>query len=140
MSKLRRISIEDFEFILELLIEYHRDRSEPIPKNYNREKVESSLSQPFSVIFGMQCYPGFLRKAATLFYLFCKNHCMENGNKRVAIGVLTWFCYINNRDLNLDDDDLHKLSIIVSTSDALEHESCIEMIMAFLTPFIRPLR
>lgn len=138
MSKLRRIDRYEFDFLLEMLIEYHSDRDEPIPKNYNIEKVESSLSQPFFVIFGRQMYSGFLKKSAVLFYLFCKNHCLENGNKRVAIGVLSWFCYINNRKLEMSENQLHELSLHVAQSDATKMHDTLNFIVTVLGPHIIP--
>ena len=138
MSKLRRIDLYDFDFLLKMLIEYHSDRYEPIPKNYNIAKVESSLSQPFFVLFGRQMYPGFLRKASVLFYLFCKNHCLENGNKRIAIGMLTWFCYINNRRLEMSENQLHELSSYVAKSDATKMHETVNLIIDVLGSKIVP--
>lgn len=49
-----------------------------------------------------------------MFYLLIKNHPLQNGNKRMAILTLAYFCDKNKRKLNISSQQLYEMAIQVA--------------------------
>lgn len=45
-----------------------------------------------------------------LFYLFARNHVLANGNKRMAIQCLSYFCFKNGYELNIPEEEFYELA------------------------------
>jgi prophage maintenance system killer protein len=93
MSRIAKITSEEFKTLVAYAQKSHFSKNEPIPEliGDNLEKVESCLTSPFQTFQGLDLYRGFVAKAAVLFYLLIKNHPLRNGNKRMAILTLAYF-------------------------------------------------
>jgi prophage maintenance system killer protein len=63
---------------------------------------------------------GFVNKATNLFYCFNKNHCLVNGNKRMACLTLSAFCDINGYAFLIPEDELYTLAKTVVNSDTAD--------------------
>jgi prophage maintenance system killer protein len=57
--------------------------------------VENIFHQIASSSYGSELYPSLESKAAWIFYCFCKNHPLNNGNKRMAV-LITCICIVTN--------------------------------------------
>ncbi len=92
--------------------------NEPIPDFYTRfpNRLESCLAVPFSTFSGRSLYPGFLDKAAILFYLLIKNHPFQNGNKRIAMTTLLVFLYKNGKWLKADTQEFYNFTMWITQS------------------------
>jgi len=122
------ISIEDFYWLLKFAQEYHSQKDEPIPEISAKDlpKIESCLNTPFATFDGKELYRGFINKASFLFYLLIANHPLSNGNKRMAIMALQYFCYINNYFLDTSPKRLKVLA--KSVAQPHDKESIMEII------------
>ena len=85
---------------------------EPIVADYGL--LESVLARPQSSVFGQDAYPSIHGKAASLLHSLAKNHCLVDGNKRLAWLATTVFCYINGYLIEADDDDAYDFVISVA--------------------------
>ena len=109
---IRNLSYYDFSIILKAAQDMHNKHGEPIPDigNEGIGKIESCLHTPFQTYGGKYLYKTFNKKATALFYFLIKNHCLQNGNKRMAILTLGYFIFINNRSFHISDNCLYGLA------------------------------
>lgn len=70
----------------------------------------------------------------SLFYSINKNHALENGNKRMSILVLAYFCAKNGRVLDVTDDIIYSLAKKTAESD--DEEAAKRYIRKILTTHI----
>lgn len=129
--KIRQLSLEEAEFVAHrLAIETMNSDDEPIPPFHTRErgKLESSLATPFQTFDGKPVYRTFYRRAALLFYLVAKNHCFENGNKRMAVTLTSVFCLINRRWLEITNKDLYDIACVVAKSNPKEMDKVLQVL------------
>jgi death-on-curing protein len=106
------ITTWDFYELLKIAQEYHAEKDEPIPEisNDHLPKIESCLQTPFQTFDGNELYRGFVYKASILFYLLIANHPLSNGNKRMAIMTLEYFCYKNGYFLHIHPKKIKRLA------------------------------
>lgn len=71
--------------------------------------LDSALSRPRASAFGEDAYPTFGLKASALLHSLTKNHCLVDGNKRIAWFLTTIFCDLNGYEVALSDDDAFNL-------------------------------
>lgn len=118
MPKLTGVTIKEFIGQLNIARESHLARQEPIPElsQENIYNIETCLKTPFQTFSGKQLYKGFSKKAAILFYLLIKNHPLPNGNKRMAVLTLVYFCSKNGRNFQVDENKLYKLALDTANS------------------------
>jgi|GEM_PF-750250 len=112
------IDKEIFQTLLKEAQNRHREFNEPIP-NANKDsldKVEACLLLPFQTANQKYCYKCFTSKASILFYALIKNHCLQNGNKRMAVLSLGYFFYLNERMFLLSNDEIYRLAKITALS------------------------
>jgi prophage maintenance system killer protein len=111
-----------FAEILKVAQIIHKQSGEPIPDIGigGREKIESSLQTPFQTFAGKSLYLGFYNKAAILFYFLVKNHCLQNGNKRMAILCLSYFSFINKKKFDISQREIYNLAKITAISQNQE--------------------
>lgn len=68
--------------------------------------LDSALALPRQSAFGKEAYPTILDKAAVLFRSLVRNHCLVDGNKRVATAATVIFLIVNGRLLLTDQQEL----------------------------------
>jgi death on curing protein len=139
MSKTRRVTLSEFILLVQNAQKTHSKLKEPIPllKQSQYGLVESCLKTPFQTFGGKDLYRGFLTKAAILFYLINKNHCLSNGNKRMACLTLGYLCEINNKKLTIPPHKFSALAKKVTMSNSSLKDETIENIKAKLKPYIK---
>lgn len=118
MPRLRRITLEEFEGLLELAQEAHTAKGEPIPalKTDSRARIQACLAAPFQTFGGRDLHQGLSAKCASLFYGIAKGHPLANGNKRMAILTLAWFLYVNGYVLDMTNVELEELAFTIAES------------------------
>lgn len=134
--KTRRLTLEEVEFIAHrLAVEMMSSIAEPIPpfSTVDSAKLESSISAPFQTFDGKYLYEEFIDKVSALFYLITKNHCFENGNKRMAVTTTVVFCYVNNRKLDMGPKRLYELACDVAQSKPSDKSRTLEYIKSTLS-------
>ena len=62
--------------------------------------------------------------AAYLFHL-AQNHAFVDGNKRVAAAAMIMFVYLNDHDLECDEDELVDLTLGVATGTTTKAEVAV---------------
>ncbi|MFE9634780.1 type II toxin-antitoxin system death-on-curing family toxin [Streptomyces sp. NPDC006463] len=66
--------------------------------------LDSALARPRSSVFGQDAYPDIWEKAAALMESLARNHCLVDGNKRIA-WYATWvFLHMNGHPLDAEFD------------------------------------
>jgi len=123
---IKPLTLKEAEFVAHTLaVELMDSANEPMPPFGTRSpgKLESSLAEPFQTFGGKYLHRTFIERAAVLFYLVTKNHCFENGNKRMAITLTLVFFYINKRWLNIPPKDLYGIACAVAESTPSERDS-----------------
>lgn len=112
------LSVREVEFVAFRLAERHLAFDEPIPDFSSRYPhiLESCLAVPFQRFYGQPAYSTLVAKGSILFYLLIKNHPFQNGNKRVAITVLSVFLLKNQKWLAMDGDLLYRLTVWIARS------------------------
>lgn len=78
------------------------------------ELVHSCILTPLSTFGNEDLYPTIEDKIAQCCYLFCKNHCFNDGNKRIGVLVLLYLCRVNNISLNYSQKELIDLGLGVA--------------------------
>lgn len=91
--------------------------------------LESAALRPQTTVYGEDAYPSFIEKAASLMHSLARNHCLIDGNKRLAWAATRTFCLINSYDLILNVDTAER--IVVDTAKG-------ELDVAALTVLLRP--
>lgn len=119
MARIKPLTIDDAQYIArQIALELMNSIKEPIPPFETRSpgKLESCLAEPFQTFDGKYLHRTFEQRAAVLFYLVTKNHCFENGNKRMAVVLTMLFFYTNDRWLDIDTDELYNIACLVADS------------------------
>lgn len=130
--RLRRITVEQFEYVAFALARESLAWSEPIPPFQSRfpDRLESCLATPFGRFGGKDLYRGILAKAAIFFYLLIKNHPFQNGNKRIAIVGLFYLLHSNGYWLDMNNATLYDFARDVAASRREDKEYVIDRINA----------
>ena len=76
--------------------------------------LESAANRPQTTIYGKDAYPTFADKAAALMHSLARNHCLIDGNKRIAWSATRAFCLMNGLDLMFKIDTAE--SLVVATA------------------------
>jgi len=76
--------------------------------------LDSSAARPRSSAFGEDAYPSIDLKAAALMHSVAANHCLVDGNKRLAFLATVVFLDINGYDVDLSDDEAFTLTMDVA--------------------------
>ena len=116
MPKIHPITLSEVNVVFNKLRKDQSEVGDPFGSNYDNAKLDSSLKTPFQTGFGRTLYKGFAKKAAILFYLIIKNHPFNDGNKRMSVALLEFFCNKNNKILSIDNNNLFHLAIFTAIS------------------------
>lgn len=87
--------------------------------------LESAAFRPQTTVYGEDAYPEFIDKAAALMHSLARNHCLVDGNKRLAWAATRTFCLINNYDLKLTVDDAERI-VVDTAKGKLDAEQLVE--------------
>lgn len=71
--------------------------------------LESAAVRPQTTVYGKDAYKSFTTKAAALMHSLARNHCLVDGNKRLAWAGTRVFCLMNGFDLKIDVDTAEEL-------------------------------
>lgn len=71
--------------------------------------LESAAARPQTTVYGKDAYKTFPVKAAALMHSLARNHCLVDGNKRLAWAGTRVFCLMNGFDLEIDIDSAEAL-------------------------------
>ncbi|MBI5221381.1 MAG: type II toxin-antitoxin system death-on-curing family toxin [Candidatus Magasanikbacteria bacterium] len=106
------------------------EMQEPIPsfKPYNEQMLESALAQPKQTFDSQDLYKTLVQKASILYFSLVKNHCFQNGNKRIATASLLVFLWINDFWLKADSKELADWAIKIAISDGSDNEIRTELL------------
>ncbi len=71
--------------------------------------LESAAVRSQTTVYGKDAYKSFTTKAAALMHSLARNHCLVDGNKRLAWAGTRVFCLMNGFDLKIDVDTAEEL-------------------------------
>lgn len=71
--------------------------------------LESAAARPQTTVHGKDAYKTFPIKAAALMHSLARNHCLVDGNKRLAWAGTRVFCLMNDFDFEIDIDTAEAL-------------------------------
>ena len=77
--------------------------------------LDSAANRPRATAFGADAYPSIEEKAAALLHSLAGNHCLIDGNKRLAWLATVVFLDLNGRSTGLDDDEAFELVMAVAS-------------------------
>lgn len=117
------------EFILEDILEFHRDLEQLQNMALSsgiRDAglVESAVNAAFQSCGGIDAYPTIEGKAAKLRYGLTKNHGFVDGNKRVAVHAMLVFLQVNGVTISYKQDDL--VQLVVSVAESQEKSKAVQ--------------
>ena len=125
-----------------LLIAERATGSTPLVADYGL--LESALGRPQATVLGQDAYSTLHRKAAALLHSLAKNHCLVDGNKRLAWLATVVFCYINGVDINgvdingvdidASDDDIYNFVIAIADGSLADVDAIATQIAAWSRP------
>lgn len=77
--------------------------------------LESAGAAPESSFGGGYLHGSLPEMAAAYLFHLAQNHAFVDGNKRVAAAAMIMFVYLNDHDLECDEDELVELTLGVAT-------------------------
>lgn len=114
MTDFNTITFEQVDMLHSMQIEEFGGLQGGFPDT--QERVESCFAQ-IEPIFGCDRYSIIEEKASALLYFLAKNHCYQDGNKRIAFSCCDVFLTINGKELTLSEEDATELTLNVAKSD-----------------------
>lgn len=79
--------------------------------------LASAAGRPRVSVLGEEAYPTLAEKAAALMHSLARNHCLADGNKRLAWAATRVFCLLNGCDLAFEVDEAEALVQAVARGD-----------------------
>ena len=98
------------------------------------------LGQIQQTFDGIDVYPTTQEKAANLLYFLVKDHPFNDGNKRSAAALFTYFLNLNDAltspsgESLLNVNTLVAVTMLVSMSDPKEKERIVALVHTMLVP------
>lgn len=86
------------------------------------ELLQSAIETPRISFQGLDPYPTFAAKAASLSLAIARNHPLQDGNKRLAFLAGLQFAWINGFDLDYEIDDAEKLFFALAAGEISQEE------------------
>jgi len=135
VTRIKRITLKEVEFIAHKLAKEKLEYDEPIPEFNSRyaNVLESCLLVPFQTFSKKLLYKGLIDKAAILFYLMVKNHPFQNVNKRIAMTDLLVFLYKNAKWLKVEINSFYDFTMRIAASPAEDKKQYMEIINNFIS-------
>ncbi len=136
---IRHLSKKDITDIYLVLFDKFQEIGEPIPPftQINIKEIENLVVIPQTKHFGEEQYPTLESKAAILFYKINKGHIFLNGNKRISLACLFVFLEINNKMLEITEDEATAKAIEIANSDPRNFDSVKEKLESWIRKNLR---
>ena len=77
--------------------------------------LASAVTMPQMSVYGQDAYPDMADKSAILLYSIVRNHCLIDGNKRLAWACARIFLLLNDLDLAYTTDEAESLVLSAAT-------------------------
>nr|WP_297708289.1 type II toxin-antitoxin system death-on-curing family toxin [uncultured Butyrivibrio sp.] len=90
--------------------------------------LNSALETPFQTFDGKELYPTIQEKGARLGFGLIKNHCMEDGNKRIGTHSMLVFLALNGIELQYTQKELYEIILDIAASKK-EYEDLLQWVM-----------
>ena len=82
--------------------------------------LESAVARPQTTVFGEDAYPDLHSKCASLLLSICKNHALDDGNKRLALAATIVMLGVNGWTLTMSNDEAYDFVIAAASGDLTE--------------------
>ncbi len=102
---------------LEEILEIHRQQIERYGGSdgiRDAGALESAMAQPMASFGGEYLHPSIPAMAAAYLFHLCQNHPCIDGNKRTGANSAITFLFLNDWDLDLDEDGLVEIVLAVA--------------------------
>ena len=90
--------------------------------------LDSALETPFQTFDGKELYPTIQEKGARLGFGLIRNHCMEDGNKRIGTHSMLVFLALNGIELQYTQKELYEIILDIAASKK-EYEDLLQWVM-----------
>jgi len=87
--------------------------------------LESAVAAPEASFDGAYLHTTLPEMAAATLFHLAKNHPFVDGNKRVAAAAMIMFVYLNDHDLECDEDELVELTLGIATGSVTKSEASV---------------
>jgi death-on-curing protein len=87
--------------------------------------LESAVAVPESSFGGGYLHGSLPEMAAAYLFHLAQNHAFVDGNKRVAAAAMIMFVYLNDHDLECDEDELVELTLGVAKGTTTKAEVAV---------------
>ncbi|MEI8259440.1 MAG: type II toxin-antitoxin system death-on-curing family toxin [Deltaproteobacteria bacterium] len=91
----------------------------------NLALLESAVAAPEASFGGEYLHATLPEMAAAYLFHLAQNHAFVDGNKRVAAAAMVMFVYLNDRELECDDDDLVELTLSIASGRRTKAEAAV---------------
>ncbi|GAA4661581.1 type II toxin-antitoxin system death-on-curing family toxin [Kineococcus glutinatus] len=95
--------------------------------------LASAAARPRTTVLGQDAYPTFAHKAAALLHSLVRNHCLIDGNKRLAWSATRVLCLLNGVDIAYDVDEAEQL-VLAAARGELDVDALAASIAEHLVP------
>lgn len=90
--------------------------------------LDSALETPFQTFDGKELYPTIQEKGARLGFGLIKNHCMEDGNKRIGTHAMLVFLALNGIELQYTQKELYEIILDIAASKK-DYENLLQWVI-----------
>lgn len=80
--------------------------------------LASAVGRPASTVFGADAYADLATKAAALLESVVRNHALVDGNKRAGWALAMVTLWLNEHDIDYDEDDAFAMVMSVAEGSA----------------------
>jgi|SRR3989344_1759545 len=138
-ESIRHLSTKDIADIYLVLFDRFKEIGEPIPlfTQVNVNEIENLVVIPQTKHFNEEQYPTIESKATILFYKINKGHIFPNGNKRISLACLFVFLDINNKKLEITEDEATAKAIEVANSDPRDFDNAKDSLESWIKTKLR---
>jgi death-on-curing protein len=99
--------------------------------------LQSALARPQATVFGQDAYGSLTAKAAALMESLARNHCLVDGNKRIAWAATKLFLLFNDvylRAVDVNDAEQYVVGVAEGTIGLQLSEATIQMWSTQVSP------
>jgi death-on-curing protein len=100
-----------FEDALAVLDEMHLVLADP-------GLLDSAVGRPAATVFGEDAYPDLVTKLAALLESVVRNHALVDGNKRAGWSLPIATLWLNDHDIDYDEDEAFAMVMSVAEGNA----------------------
>lgn len=103
------------------------------------DAIRGALEGPLEGFGEVEAYPSLEAKAAVLAYRVVKNHPCPDGNKRLAVLLVSAFLELNGLSLEAGTDDLESVFRDLAASSAGDYRAVLASLEDWFSQTIAPL-